>query len=134
MRNIHSIYKWKCSWFCLAFIDQTESTDDCQIQINKFFKLWIHEELTPLPPFGNLTDVEMDNQVVVIDKDYDFVFNMVRECDVFIIIISENNLKKVHYYLLWCTMSKCMLIQEYNYPSNYTYAIDSMVLMGRLFE
>ena len=31
-------------------------------------------------------------------------------------------------------MSKSTLLQEYNDPSNYTYPISSMVLMGHFFE
>ena len=56
--------------------------------------------MTPLPPFGNVTDKEMDNEVVVIDNYYDHVSDMVREGDVFIVIAPENNQEKVHYYLL----------------------------------
>ena len=76
----------------------------------------------------------MDNEVVVIDNDYDHVSNMVREGDVFIVIAPENNQEKVHYYLLQCIMSKSTFLQEYNDPSNYTYPIGSMVLMGHFFE
>ena len=59
MTNIHSIEKQQLSFFCSACIDQTKSIDECHNQINKFFKLWIHEELTLVPPFGNMTGVEM---------------------------------------------------------------------------
>ena len=50
-----------------------------------------------MPPVGNLTDAEMENEVDVIDKDYDHVFDMVREGDVFVVIALENNIEKVHY-------------------------------------
>ena len=76
----------------------------------------------------------MDNEMAVIDNYYDRVSDMVREGDVFAVITPENNQEKVHYYLLRCTMSKSMLLQEYNDPSNYTYPIVSMVLMGHFFE
>ena len=46
---------------------------------------------------------------------------------------SHNNLEKVHYYLLRCTRLKCMLLQEFKDPSNYMYAVGSMVLMGHFF-
>ena len=90
--------------------------------------------MTPLPPFVNVTDEDMKNEVVVIDKDYDRVFYMVKEGDVFTIIAQENNPETVHYYLLWCTMSKCMLMQEYNDPSNYTYPTGWMFVMRHFFE
>ena len=134
MTNIHCIEKRKCSCFCSACIDQTESIDECENQIKKFVQPWKLEQLTPLPPFGNVSDKEMDNEVVVIDNDYDRVSDMVREGDVFAVIAPENNQEKVHYYLLRCTMSKSTLLQEYNDPSNYTYPIGSMVLMGHFFE
>jgi hypothetical protein len=57
MTNVYSIEKQKYSCFCLACIDDVESTDECQNQINKFFKPWKHEELRQLPPFGNVTNV-----------------------------------------------------------------------------
>ena len=69
----------------------------------------------------------------MIDKNYDHVSDMVREGDVFVVIALENNLEKVHYYVLQCTRSKSTFMQEYNDPSNYTYAINSMVLMGHFF-
>ena len=89
--------------------------------------------MTPFPPFGNITDVERDNEVVVIDKDYDRVFDMVREGDVFVVITMIDNPKKVHYYLLRCTRSKSTLMQEFKDLTNYTYAVGSMVLMGYFF-
>ena len=96
--------------FFFACIDQTEFIDDCENQIKKFVKPWKHEELTPLPSFGNVTNKEMDNEVVVIDNDYDRIYDMVREGDVFTVIALENNQEKVHYYLLRCTTSKCPLL------------------------
>ena len=66
--------------------------------------------------FGNVTDNEMDSEVVVIENDYDCVSDMVREGDVFIVIAPENNQEKMHYYLLRCTMYKSTLLQEYNDP------------------
>ena len=78
MTNIHFIEKRKCSCFFSACIDQTKSMDDCENQIKKFFKPWKHEELTPLLPFGNVTDKKMDNEVVVIDNYYDCVSDMIR--------------------------------------------------------
>ena len=63
-----------------------------------------------MPPFGELTDAEMDNEVVMIEKDYDRVYDTTREGDVFSIIALENNPEKVHYYLLRCTMSKSTLM------------------------
>ena len=59
--------------------------------------------------------------------------DLVRQGDVFSIIAPVDNPQKVHYYLLRCTRSKSMLLQEFKYPSNYTYAVGSMVLMGHLF-
>ena len=82
--------------------DQTDSIDECENQIKNFFKPWKHEELTPLPPFGNVTDKEMENEVAAIDNDYDRVFYMVREGDVFIVIAPENNQEKSA--LLFITM------------------------------
>lgn len=69
-------------------------------KLRNFLNPWKHEELTPFPPFGNVTEKEMDNEVVVIDNDYDRVSNMVREGDAFAIIAPKNNQEKVHYYLL----------------------------------
>lgn len=91
MTNIHCIEKWKCSCFCYACIDQTESIDECENQIKKLFQPWKHEQLTPFPPFGNVSDKEMDNEVVLINNDYDRVSDMVREGDVFVVIAPENN-------------------------------------------
>ena len=51
-------------------------------------------------PHINHIGEKMDNELAMIDKDYDCVFDMVREGDVFAIIASENNPYKVHYYLL----------------------------------
>ena len=53
-----------------------------------------------MPPFGNVTDVETNNEMDVIENDYNRVFDMVREDYVFTIIASENNPEKVHYCLL----------------------------------
>ena len=86
MANIHAIKKQKYSCLCIACIDDVESFDECQNQTNKFIKQWIHQELTPLPPFGNIIDEERDNEVVVIDKYYDHVSYLVREGDVFFVI------------------------------------------------
>ena len=61
MENIHAIEKRKYSFFCLAFINDVESLDECQNYTNKFVKPWRHQELTPLPLFGNISDVEHDN-------------------------------------------------------------------------
>ena len=94
MANIHIIEKQKYSCFCLACIDDVESLDECQNQTNKFVKPWRHQELTPLPPFGNISDVEHDNEVLVIDKDYDCVFYLVREGDVFVVITLVDNPEK----------------------------------------
>ena len=69
----------------------------------------------------------------MIDKDYDRVPDLAREGDVFDVIAPVDNLEKVYYYLLRCTRSKSMLMQEFKYPSNYTYAMGSMVLMGYFF-
>ena len=91
MTNIHTIEKQKYSWFCVACIDDVESLDECQNQTNKFVKPWRHQELTPLPPFGNISDVEHDNEALVIDKDYDHVSALVREGDVFSIIALVDN-------------------------------------------
>jgi len=77
--------------FCLACIDDIESTNECQNQINNFFKPWKQKELRPLPPFGNVIDVEMDSEVVVIDNDYNHISDMVREGDVFAILALDNN-------------------------------------------
>jgi len=89
--------------------------------------------LTPLPPFGNISDVERDNEALVIDKDYDRVSDLVREGDVFVVIAPVDNPEKVHYYLLRCTRSKSTLMQEFKDPSNYTYGVGSMVIMGHFF-
>jgi len=94
MGNIHAIEKRKYSCLCLACIDDVESLDECQNHTNKFIKPWIHQELTPLPPFGNITDEERDNEVVVIEKDYDLVSDLVREGDVFVFISPVDNPKK----------------------------------------
>ena len=79
--------------------------------------------MTPFPPFGNISDVEHDNEALVIDKDYDRVSDLVRQGDVFAIIAPIENLEKVHYYLLRCTRSKSTLMQEFKDPSNYTYGV-----------
>ena len=89
--------------------------------------------MTPLPPFGNISDVEHDNEALLIDKDYDRVSDLVREGDVFVVIAPVDNPEKVHYYLLICTRSKSTLMQEFKDPSNYTYGVGSMVLMGPFF-
>ena len=86
MRNLHAVEKQKYSWFFLTCIDFVESLDECQNQTNKIVKPWRHQELAPLPPFGNINDVEHDNEALVIDKDYDRVSDLVREGDVFAII------------------------------------------------
>ena len=96
-------------------------------------KPWRHQELTPVPPFGNISDVEHDNEVLVIDKDYDRVSDLVREGDVFAIIAPVDNPEKVHYYLLRCTRSKSTLMQEFKDSSNYMYGVGSMVIMGHFF-
>ena len=64
-----------------------------------------------IAPFGNISNVECDNEELVITKDYDRVSNLVREGDVFDFIASVDNLEKVHYYLLRCTRSKSTLMQ-----------------------
>ena len=46
---------------------------------------------TPLTPFGNINDVEHANEALVIDKDYDCVFDLVRESDVFVVIAPVYN-------------------------------------------
>ena len=89
--------------------------------------------MTPFPPFGNISDVEHDNEALVLDKYYDCVSDLVREGDVFASIAPVDNLQKVHYYLLRCTRSKSMLMREFKDPSNYTYEVGSMVLMGHFF-
>ena len=76
----------------------------------------------------------MDNEVDVIDKDYDHAFDMVRKGDVLVVVAPENNPVKVHYYILQCNRSKSTLMQEYNDPSDYDYPIGSMVLMGHFVE
>ena len=50
--------------------------------------------MTPLPPFGNIIDVENGNEVCVIDKDYDRVSDLVREGDVFTVIAPVDNPEK----------------------------------------
>ena len=72
--------------------------------------------------------------MVVIDKDYDRVSDMVRKGNVFFVITPTYNLENVHYYLLRCTRSKSTLMQELKDQSNYTYAVSSVVLMGHFFE
>ena len=89
--------------------------------------------MTPLPPFGNISDVERDNEALVIDKYYDHVSNLVREGDVFVVITPVDNLEKLHYYLLRCTRLKIMLMQEFKDSSNYMYEVGSIVLMGHFF-
>ena len=91
MTNINAIKKQKYSCFCLACIDYVDSLDECQNLTNKFVKPWRHQELTPLPPFGNISDVEHDNEVLVIDIDYDRVSDLVREVDVFFVIALVDN-------------------------------------------
>ena len=54
-------------------------------------KPWRHQELTPLPLFGNINNLEHNNEALVIDKDYDHVSDLVREGDVFSIIASIDN-------------------------------------------
>ena len=39
----------------------------------------------------------------------------------------------MHYYLLRCTRSKKTLMQEFKDPSNYTYGVGLMVIMGCFF-
>ena len=50
--------------------------------------------MTPLPPFGNISNVEHDNEALVIDKDYDCVSDLVRAGDVFVVIAPVDNPKK----------------------------------------
>ena len=59
--------------------------------------------MTPLPSFGNISNVERNYEVLVNDKDYDRVFDLAREGYVFASIALIDNLEKVHYYLLRCT-------------------------------
>ena len=66
--------------------------------------------MTPLPPFGNISDVEHENEALVLDKDYDRVSDLVREGDVFAIIAPVDNPEKVRYYLFRCTRSKSTLM------------------------
>ena len=47
--------------------------------------------MTPFPPFVNISDVERDNEALVIDKDYDCVSDLVREGDVFTVISLVDN-------------------------------------------
>ena len=94
MENINKIEKRKYSCFCLACIDYVDSLDECQNLTNKFVKPWRHQELTPLPPFGNISDVEHDNKALVIDKYHDRVFYLFREADVFSVIAPVDNPKK----------------------------------------
>ena len=49
---------------------------------------------TPLPPFGNISDVEHDNETLVIEKYYDHVSDLVREGDVFVVIAPVDNPEK----------------------------------------
>ena len=86
-----------------------------------------------IDPFGNINDVECDNEAFVIEKDYDRVSDLVREGDVFVVIALVHNPKKVHYYLLILTRSKSTLMQEFKDLSNYMYGVGSMVLMGHFF-
>ena len=123
MENIHAIKKRKYSYFFLACIDDVKSLDECQKQTNRFVKPWRHQELTPFPPFGITSDVEHNNEALVIDKDYDRVSDLVREGDVFAVIAPIDNPEKVHYYLLICTRSKITLMKEFKDPSNYTYGL-----------
>ena len=94
MTNIHAIEKLKYSLFFIACIDDVESLDEYQNKTNKFVKPWKHQELTPFPPFGNISDVEHGNEALVIDKDYDHVFYLVREGDVFVVIALVDNPEK----------------------------------------
>ena len=91
---MHAIEKQNYSFFFMACIDDVESLDECQNQTNKFVKPWRHQELTPLPPFGNISDVERDNEALVIDKYYDRVSDLFREGDVFVVIAPVDNLEK----------------------------------------
>ena len=111
VENIHLIHKWKYSCFSLRCIYNRESIDECQIETNKFVKPWVQKELSALPPFANFTDAEFHNEVVVIDKYYDRVSNMVREGNVFIVIAPIYNPENVHYCLLRCIRSKSILLQ-----------------------
>lgn len=121
MKNIFPIKKWKYCCFCLTFIDDKESINQCVNHNNKYVKPWIHEELIPLHPHPRFTDEEMDNDFSMIDKDYDCLSNMVIEGDVFIVIELEYNPEKVHYYLLQCTKLKKTLIRDFKDYLNYTY-------------
>ena len=47
--------------------------------------------MTPLPPFGNISDEEHGNEALAIDKDYDRVSNLVREGDLFVVIALVDN-------------------------------------------
>ena len=62
-----------------------------QIYMQLRNKSILHQELTPFPPFGNINDVQRDNEVLVIDKDYDRVSDLVREGDVFAFIAPVDN-------------------------------------------
>ena len=57
-------------------------------------KPWRHQEFTPLPPFGNIGDLEHDNEALVIDKYYDRVSDLVREGNLFVVITSVDNPEK----------------------------------------
>ena len=94
---------------CSACIDQRDSIDDCENQIRKFVKPWKYEELTPLPPFGNVTDKEVDNEVVVIENDYDHVSDMVREV-MYLLSLQQKIIKKkciIIYYDALCLNPRC---------------------------
>ena len=65
--------------------------------------------------------------------DYDRVSDLVGAGDVFAVISPVDNLEKEQYCLLRCTRSKSTLMQEFKDPSNYTYGVGSMVIMGHFF-
>ena len=44
-----------------------------------------------ISPFGNISDVEHDNEALVIDKDYDRVSDLVKVGDVFVFITPVDN-------------------------------------------
>ena len=69
----------------------------------------------------------------MIENDYYCVSNLFREGDIFFVIAPVDNPEKVHYYLLRCTRSKITLMQDFKDPSNYSYGVGSMFIMGNLF-
>jgi len=61
-----------------------------------------HGYAKQLPPHPRLTNTDIENEFIIIDKYYTHVSTMVRESDAFSIMELESHLDNAHYNLLQC--------------------------------